>query len=568
MAEARDADDVSAGASVAAVLSEIGALLALEPPNRFRAQAYERAAGIVAAIPDLAALVHAGKLTGIPGIGAKLAGTIEEILRTGRAEILERLRARYPPGAAELGRVTSLARVKALHDALGVTTLDELRAACEAGRVRSVRGFGEKAEQQLVARIEALAARRDATTIAQAVREGDQLREHFARHPAVAAVEVAGAVRRRLETIDVLDLVIATTDPASVRAHAEHAPRVLAVAPAEGDGFTMERAEDLDVHVRIVPPEDFAVALIAATGSDAHTAHLVQLADAGGHALAAGAGLEDEDAVYRRLGLQPIPPELRDDTGEIEAAAGGRLPDDLVRLEDLRGVVHCHTVHSDGQHTVEEMARAAEALGLCYLTITDHSTSATYANGLDEDRLRRQWDEIERVQERVTVRLLRGTESDILRDGALDFPDAVLRRLDVVIASIHNRFGMNADEMTRRLVRAFQHPVTKIWGHALGRYVLSRPPFACHLDEVLDAAAATRTIVEVNGDPNRLDLAPEHVRRARERGLRFVVSADAHSTTNLRNLRWGVDMARRGWLRRSDVLNTLDADAFAAAVRP
>jgi len=263
-----------------------------------------------------------------------------------------------------------------------------------------------------------------------------------------------------------------------------------------------------------------------------------------------------------------VPPELREDAGEIEAAAAGRLPDDLVRLEDLRGAVHCHTVWSDGRHTVEEMARAADAMGLRYLTITDHSTSATYAKGLDADRLRRQWDEIAGVQERVRVRLLRGTESDILRDGALDFPDSVLVQLDVIVASIHNRYRMDADEMTRRLVRAMRHPVRKIWGHALGRYVLSRPPFAVHMDEVLDAVAASRAVVEVNGDPHRLDLAPIHIRAARSRGIRFVVSADAHSTGGIRNLRWGIDMARRGWLRKGDVLNTLGADEFAAAVRP
>jgi len=225
-------------------------------------------------------------------------------------------------------------------------------------------------------------------------------------------------------------------------------------------------------------------------------------------------------------------------------------------------------VWSDGRNTVEEMARAADAMGLRYLTITDHSTSATYAKGLDADRLRRQWDEIARVQERVRVRLLRGTESDILRDGALDFPDAVLRGLDVVIASVHNRWRMDADEMTRRVVRAMRHPIRKIWGHALGRYVLSRPPFAVYMDQVLDAVAASRAIIEVNGDPHRLDLAPVHIREARRRGIRFVVSADAHSTSGIRNLRWGVDMARRGWLRRDDVLNTLDADDFATAARP
>jgi DNA polymerase (family 10) len=203
-----------------------------------------------------------------------------------------------------------------------------------------------------------------------------------------------------------------------------------------------------------------------------------------------------------------------------------------------------------------------------YLTITDHSTSATYAKGLNRDRLRRQRDEIARVQERVEIRILRGTESDILRDGSLDFPDPVLAELDVVIASVHNRYRMDADEMTRRLIRALRHPLFKIWGHALGRYVLSRPPFACHMDEVLDAVAGARAAIEVNGDPNRLDLEPPWIRAARRRGIRFVLSSDAHSVNGLRNLRWAVDMARRGWLQKGDVLNTLAPAAFAAAVRP
>jgi len=318
--------------------------------------------------------------------------------------------------------------------------------------------------------------------------------------------------------------------------------------------------------VHAVTEEDFAAAWLQATGSEAHVAKLTQRALAPDRALTSACRTEAE--IYAALGLPFVPPELREDAGEIEAAAEDRLPDDLVELDDLQGAVHCHTVHSDGRHTVEEMARAADALGLRYLTITDHSASATYANGLDVDRLRRQWDEIARVQERVAVRLLRGTESDILRDGALDFPDAILAQLDVVIASIHNRHGMSASEMTRRLMRALGHPLFKIWGHALGRYVLSRPPFACDVERVLDAAATARVAIEVNGDPHRLDLEARWLRSARARGIRFVVSTDAHSTGALQNARFGIDMARRGWLRRTEVLNTLGPDEFAAAVRP
>jgi DNA polymerase (family 10) len=275
-----------------------------------------------------------------------------------------------------------------------------------------------------------------------------------------------------------------------------------------------------------------------------------------------------EGDIYRELGLPFISPELREGQGEIEAALSGSLPTDLVTADDLKGLVHCHTVFSDGQHTVEEMARAADALGMEYMTITDHSPAAAYAGGLTIDRLKAQWEEIARVQERVSVRLLRGTESDILADGSLDYPDAILEQLDVVIASIHRRHRMNADQMTERLVRAMALPCFKIWGHALGRLILSRPPVECRVEEVLDAAARGRAAVEINGDPKRLDLPPRWLKAARERGLRFVVSTDAHSVPELRNVRYGVAMARRGWIERGEVLNTRSAQEFVKSVAP
>jgi DNA polymerase (family X) len=239
-----------------------------------------------------------------------------------------------------------------------------------------------------------------------------------------------------------------------------------------------------------------------------------------------------------------------------------------VTLADIRGFVHCHTVWSDGRATVEEMARAAEARGMTYLTITDHSATAHYAGGLDVDRIRRQWDEIDRVQEGVTVRLLKGSEADILEDGAIDWPDAILERLDVVVASIHSRMKMDEEQMTRRLVRAMSLPWFKIWGHGLGRLLGEREPFACRVEEVLDALAASRGAVEVNGDPRRLDLEPRWIRAARARGIPVVLSVDAHSTGNLGYLRYAVSTARRGWVRRGDVLNTMPVEGFARAVRP
>jgi DNA polymerase (family 10) len=332
------------------------------------------------------------------------------------------------------------------------------------------------------------------------------------------------------------------------------------------------------VDLRAMPPDDWATALHHFTGSKAHHTKLRGIARDLGYTVSEW-GLQrlddgkkvpiaSEAELYAKLGMQEVPPEQREDEGEIEAAREGTLAKDLIELADLRGMVHCHTIHSDGKATIEEMARGAEAMGLSYLTITDHSPTASYAHGVQADRLKAQWDEIDRVQARVRIRLLKGTESDILSDGALDYPDAVLERFDVIIASVHSRLGMDEDTMTRRLVSAMKLPVFKIWGHALGRLLLEREPFACRVEEVLDAAAASRAAVEINGDPHRLDLEPRWVRAARRRGLKFVISADAHSVAALGNLRFGVHTARRGWVRKGEVLNALDLDGFRKAVRP
>ncbi|HEY3025280.1 MAG TPA: PHP domain-containing protein, partial [Pyrinomonadaceae bacterium] len=245
-----------------------------------------------------------------------------------------------------------------------------------------------------------------------------------------------------------------------------------------------------------------------------------------------------------------------------------KLPDDLVTLEDIQGMIHCHTVYSDGRNTVAEMAHAAEALGMKYLTITDHSPTASYAGGVTIDRLKRQWDEIDETQERVKIKLLKGTESDITAKGALDYPDRILEKFDVIVASIHARYKMDEDQMTRRIVSAMKQPVFKIWGHALGRLIERRPPFACRMEEILDVIAESRAAIEINGDPYRLDMEPRWIRAARKRGIKFVISTDAHSTRDMNNLKFGIGIARRGWVRRGEVLNTLNASRFQKAVRP
>jgi DNA polymerase (family 10) len=563
--------------AVARALKEIAALMEVEGANPFKVRAYERGARALEALSeDLATMVAAGKLTSVPGIGAALASTISELVLTGKSPQLERLRERLPPGVIELSQVLSLPKIGVLHRTLGIASLADLETAARAGRLRDVKGFGERTELKILADLEQVRTRGAETLLHEATREGETLLAHLRASPSIARAEIAGALRRQVETVDRLVAVVASRAVPQALAHAAVFPAAAAILESDAERVVARLPQGLRVEVHAVAPARFAVAWHRLTGSGPHLEKLQAIArdkrlvlderglTRGGRRLAA----KEEADVYRHLGLPYIEPELREDAGEIEAALAGTLPDPLLRVEDVQGLVHCHTHYSDGKNSVEEMARGADALGMKYMTITDHSPTAHYAGGLPLDRLERQWEDIARAQEKVKVRLLRGTESDILADGALDYPDAVLERLDVIVASVHNRYKMDVDQMTRRIVNAMKLPQFKIWGHALGRYVLTRPPFAVHMDQILDVVAQSRAAVEINGDPRRLDMEPRWIREARTRGIRFVVSTDAHSVTALGNVRWGVAMARRGWLTRDDVLNTRGVDEFRQAVRP
>lgn len=566
--------------AIARAFSETADLLALTGQEPFRARAYERGARVLERLSDkdLKRLVAEARLTTLAGIGRGLAAVIGDLASTGRSETLEKVRGSLPPGARELGRIPSLGlrKIQVLHAALGIETVDALRAACEAGRVRTVKGFGVKTERRILESIRALETAPETledgpppsrVLLPHALDVAERVLAHLRAVPGVTAADVAGDLRRWTETVDRLVVVLASRKPEAAIEGALASPLLASRGTRDGLTARATLVTGLPIELRVTMPDHWAAALLAATGSEAHLRALEPLARERTVDLERAPG-QDEAQLYRRLGLPYIPPEMREGAGEVEAARAGTLPDDLVTLDDVQGLVHCHTVYSDGRHTVEQMARAADTLGIRYLTITDHSPTAFYANGLDVDRLQAQWDEIARVQERVTVRLLRGTESDILADGALDYPQAILEQLDVIIASIHARHRMDADRMTERIIRAMRHPCFKIWGHALGRLILSRPPVPARVEEILDVIAESRAAIEINGDPHRLDLEPRWVRAARERGIRFVISADAHATGELRNLRYGVGMARRGWVRRGEVLNTLDVDAFVRAVSP
>ncbi|MCE9666998.1 DNA polymerase/3'-5' exonuclease PolX [Myxococcus stipitatus] len=568
--------------TIAQVLRDISLLLQLQGENAFRSRAYDQGADRVLGLTqELGPLVAEGRLESLPGIGPALAEKITELVTTGRLRYFDELRAKFPPGLLEMMRLPDLGprKVGALWRELGVGSVDELERACREQRVRQLRGFGEKSEAKILEGITLYRrARGERKLLGDALPVAQALLERVRASPGVVRASLGGSVRRRAETVADVDIIASAADPGPVLDALAHAPGVAAVL-GKGDSKCSVRLTegDLQVDLRVLPDADFATALHHFTGSKAHHIRLRNLGHERGLKISewgvhrddgTKVPVADEAALYALLDMQYVPPELREDNGEVEAARAGKLPTDLVTLEDVQGAVHAHTTWSDGRHSLEEMALAARERGLAYLTITEHSEAAIYAGGLKVDDLKRQWEEIDRVNEAVPgVRLLKGIEVDILESGALDYNDRVLEQLEVVIASVHVRHSMDEEQMTRRVLTALDNPFLHILGHPTGRLIQSREPYPLRMEAVLERAAERGVAVEINGKPARLDIKAEYVRKATQLGVRLVVSCDAHRREDLGNLAFAVATARRGWARREDVLNTLPADRFLTALR-
>ena len=544
--------------AIAAALQETGALLEIKGGNDyFKARAYKAGARAVAELAtDIGELVRQRRLTEIKGVGNALAAQIAELYNTGSSSFLEKLKQELPAGIIELSQVPglNLKKIEQLHQALDIANVADLKAACEAGKVRELKGFGAKTEQRILESIDKFENRSERIHIHHALRIANRITEYMQTAPGLTNIDAAGSLRRWKETVGTVRLVAAGARPASLINHFLRYPLITKTESQTKSVCTVTLAEGAKVELTAVPPSEYTAALFNATGSAAHIERLTAIRGSSPTVReGVSSSIKNEEDIYHRLKMQYIPPELRENTGEIEAAHKKKLPDDLVMLEDIQGMIHCHTVYSDGRNTVEEMAHAAEALGMKYLTITDHSPTASYAGGVTIDRLKRQWDEIDETQERVKIKLLKGTESDITAKGALDYPDRILEKFDIIVASIHARYKMDEEQMTRRIVSAMKQPVFKIWGHALGRLIERRPPFACRVEEILDVIAESRAAIEINGDPYRLDMEPRWIREARKRKIKFVISTDAHSTRDMNNLKFGIGIARRGWVRRAEV---------------
>ena len=565
---------------IAAALQEIGLLLRLKGNDQFRWRAYTRAAQAIAEVgSEFPALVEDKRLTEIKGIGESLARVIEDLYTNGRSPLLEKLRGELPEGVLALSQIPGLTvkKIQALNRALGISTLADLRAALEAGKLRDVPGFGVKSELALREQISRYETRDDRILLIHALSIGEKVIDYMRDSADLLRIDLAGSARRWKETVSTIRVTASVSKTQDAVKHFLSFPPITEVESAQRTSALVKLIDGARVSFSAAAPDEYWNLLHHETGSTAHLNRLGEIAKKKGLQLtpsklkAIGNGdlkIESEADIYRHLDMQYVPPELREDDGEIEDALAGKIPSDLIRLEDIRGMVHCHTTYSDGRNTVEEMALAAQSMGMKYITITDHSPTAHYARGLEVDRLKEQWDEISRVQEKVSIKLLRGTESDILRDGALDYSDSILEKFDVIIASIHNRYKLDEDEMTRRVINAIKNPLFKVWGHPLGRLVQRRPPIACRLEEILDAVAESAAAVEISGDPHRLDLEPRWIKEARKRPIKFVISTDAHSIADLANLKFGIGIARRGGVRRREVLNTLTVKGFQSSVSP
>ncbi|MDB4958840.1 MAG: hypothetical protein JWO36_6409 [Myxococcales bacterium] len=550
-------------ATIASQLREIAVYFDLDG-DRHRAMAYDRAARSIEAANGLHRLLEEGRLEELPGVGPSIARVVGDLARRGSSTVLEKLRAKWPAVIVELAQLPYVGVTKArkIHEALAPHDLDAVAAMCRAGALRELAGFGKVSEAKILTAIEERRVRGMREIHVDAEERAASLVLYLRGEPAASRAEIAGPVRRWLEIVDHLAFAVATERPEAIVERLASYGLVTSVDRSATEVIAARLADGMQCTVSVASPSRFGWALITATGSPEHVELLKTRAAERTVDLEALDAPEEVD-VYRALGLPYLPPEVRDGTDELSGDSFA----DLVTLEDVTTAFHCHTTYSDGKDSIEAMARAAGELGMKAITITDHSAAANYAGGIGATGLRSQAEEI-RGLPALPVKILRGTEADILQDGEIDVPREMLGELDLVIASVHQRYKLEEDGMTKRLVTAMRQPFFKIWGHALGRLVLRRDPIKVRLDDILDAIAESPAAIEINGDPYRLDLDPINARRASARGIPFVLSSDAHSVRGISAVRWAVAMARRARIRKHQVLNALAPDELADRISP
>jgi DNA polymerase (family X) len=554
---------------IAAALDELGDLYELDGAINYRIVAYRNAAKAIRdASVSVTALAREGRATELPGVGATIQEKVIALADDGVIPATARLRAKFPPGLIEITHLPGFGpkRARRLFDELGIDSLDALRTAAEQHKIRSLKGFGPKAEESILAALKAKDAgqRRERFVLDRALAVGEQLVDALRAHPAAERVELAGSARRMTDSVKDLDVIATAHDPLALASAAAELDLVeTANTPGEA-GVRLRTHTGLQVDVRIVAPDQFGNLLQHFTGSKEHNVALRDFAVRRGLHISEYGVLDDatgethrcatETEVYGLLGMEYIEPELRENRGELEAALAGALPD-LIEPGDLKGDLHCHTDASDGTASIEQMAVAARDAGYEYLAITDHSASFGFGDDLSPDRLREHIERI-RATEVEGIELLAGSEVNILPNGTLDYDDDVLAELDWVIASVHSSFRTPSSEMTARIVHAVEHPLVDALGHPSGRKIEKRRPYAFDLEQVIEAAVRSGTMIEINSSPDRRDLNDTSARAAAQAGVPILINCDAHRIGGFEVARYGIATARRGWLTAADVINT------------
>lgn len=557
---------------IADLFDQLAELLDIEGENPFRVRAYHNAARTIRSQPrSLAEMIAAGEdLTELPGIGEAIAKKIGIVIQTGRLPQLEQVLARTPKSLIELLKIEGLGpkRVKLLFSLLDIKTLEDLERAARSGKVRQLPGFGPKTEELILRHLQKPSLHEKRFLRYEAESIADTLLVHLSNCPGIDRIVVAGSFRRWKETVGDLDILATVRDDGKVMEHFLNYDGIGEVLSHGTSRSSARLKNGLQVDLRVVADASFGAALQYFTGSKAHNIALRTLAVRQGLKINEYGVFRDEkrlagdseEGIYASLGLPYIVPELREGRGEIEAALENRLPK-LVELEDIRGDLHCHTSETDGQDSLEAMARAGQELGYEYLAITDHSRRLTVARGLNEKRLRQQMEQIDAFNERFTgITLLKAIEVDILEDGCLDLPDSVLKDLDLTVCSVHYKFHLSEKKQTERILRAMDNPYFNILAHPSGRLINQREPYQVDLERIMQAAKERGCILEINSQPERLDLSDEYCFMARDIGVKLVVSTDAHSTLGLKLMRYGVAQARRGWLTAENIVNTRPLD--------
>lgn len=555
---------------IADILDDMGSLLEIKGENPFRCRAYHNAADALRGVTgNLAAMVTDGSLLEIPGIGASTMTKVAQLATSGHCPEFDALKQEIPPGLLDLLRVQGLGakKIKALREALAISSVADLRKAALAGQVSGIKGFGAKTQAKILEGLDFLATAGTRMMQSTAQRIVTPVYKAVAEHSDVIRSSICGSLRRCAETIGDLDILVATNEPKRFLDAMAQRPEVVQVLAHGDTKLSVRLSEGAQCDIRAVTDEQFPFALNYFTGSKAHNIAMRKRAIARGLKLSEY-GLEREDGsllacrdeadIYKALDLQYIPPEMREDSGEFLQGESGQIPK-LIELGDLTGTFHCHTNWSDGSHTLEQMAEAAIERGWGFLGITDHSRAAAYAGGLTIERVKEQWETIDALNRKYDGKfyLFKGIECDILDDGSMDYPDEILAGFDFVIASIHSGFGKEKEAQTRRLIRAVENPHVTMLGHPTGRLLLSRAGYPVDLEAVIDACARTGTMIEINASPYRLDLDTPHTRLAAQRGIMISINPDAHSVAGLDDVHYGIGVARRAGLIAGQVLNTL-----------